>query len=242
MIGAALSLLVITGAKAQVLVKEKVDNEVTHRMFHWGIEGGVDVNYLNHLQGGETSNTRVGGFGGFLVDIGGGHFTFQPGLRYIYKGGETNNVYQDAFVRIETNNKLGFNYIEMPLNFVWHSGGRADGFMIGGGGYVAYAVSAHDNFTITTQSMLEGAPPATVISGSRKIELGNVDNGAERRWDAGLGAFIGYQFPIGVFLKAGMEWGFVNMRKNVITGEESARNQNGLFTLGYMFGHNKCKD
>jgi hypothetical protein len=228
MIGAALALLATTGVNAQNV--------------RWGIEGGVDLNYLRLLPGGETSNNKTGGFGGVLADIGGGHFTLQPGLRYIYKGGEFNNTYQDAFWRVETTSKLGLHYIEMPINVVWHSGGSANGFMIGAGGFVSYLAGGNDRFRITTQSMLEGAPPATVVEGHEDVNIDDVSKGGTSRWDAGIGTFIGYQFAGGVFLKAGAEWGMVDLRRNMLTGEYYARNTNVLFSLGYMFGHKKCKE
>lgn len=241
MIGAALTLFATTGANAQVVekVETKVD-DVVHRRVHWGIEGGVNLNWLTHLPGGESTDSRTGGFGGIVADIGGGHFTFQPSLRYIYKGGQTDNAYEAVYWRVQTNNKFGFHYIELPLNAVWHSGGTADGFMIGAGPFVSYLCGGSDKYRIETQSLLEGAPPATVAEGKRDLTIGHLAEGGTSRWDAGLGAFIGYQFPMGVNLKVGAEWGMVNLRRNLLTAEDYGRNTNVLFSLGYMFGHKKC--
>lgn len=228
----------VIGAALMLFATAKVNAQNVH----WGVEGGYNLNYLRLLPGAQTSDSRSGGFGGVLADIGGGHFTLQPGLRYIYKGGEFNNTYQDAFTRIQTKSRLGLHYIEMPLNVVWHSHDGAKGFMIGAGGFVSYLAGGSEKTSITAQSLVEGAPPATTVESDRSIDIDDVSKGGTARWDAGIDAFIGYQFEGGFFLKAAGEWGYVDLRKNMLTGEYYARNSNCLFSLGYMFGHKKCKE
>jgi hypothetical protein len=241
MIGAALALFA-GGAKAQVQSAPTVVNN--ERALHFGIEGGVSLNNLYHLQEDfQTSNMlKVGGIGGFVANIGSGRWSLQPGLRYITKGAEIESSYTNSLVHVESKDKLIFHYIEMPVNIVWHSGNWASNrFMIGAGGYVSYLANAQDKFKIKTTSMVEGAAPEVVNEGQRKLDVGNPDNGTNiRNYDAGVGGFIGYEMTSGLYVKAGAEASLLDLQKNVSLGKFYERNYNFLFTLGYMFGY-KCK-
>jgi hypothetical protein len=244
-IGAALALFTTTGANAQVVATPLADQIIDkdQRALHFGVEGGVTLNNLYHLQEDfQTSNMlKVGGHAGFLLNFGSGRWAVQPGLRYIMKGAEIEDSYQDALWHIETKHKLTFNYIELPLNIVWSSGNWGAGrFMVGFGGYAAYMFNAEEKFKVKTKSMLEGAPPETTVEGKRTLSRGNPDDHDVRSYDAGLGGFIGYQFTGGVYLKAGGEWSLVDLQKNVALGNFYERNYNFLFSVGYMFGY-KCK-
>jgi hypothetical protein len=241
MIGAALALFVAgTKAQAQVMTAP-VNNE---RALHFGIEGGVNLNNLYHLQDEfQTSNMlKVGGHGGFIANIGSGRWSLQPGLRYIMKGAQLESSYEDALIQVKSKNKLTFHYIEMPVNIVWHSGSwSSNRFMIGAGGFVSYLANAQDKFKIKTKSKIEGAAPEVINEGQRELPVGDPYDGTNlRNYDAGVGGFIGYQMASGVYVKAGAEASLLDLQKNVSLGKFYERNYNFLFTLGYMFGY-KCK-
>ncbi|MES2702274.1 MAG: porin family protein [Bacteroidota bacterium] len=238
----AAAMLVTMGANAQVMEKDIVKKE---RMLHWGVEAGLTLNNLYHLQDEfQTSNMlKVGGHGGVVANIGSGRWAFQPGVRYIMKGAVITTSSNTAITHTETKSKLTFHYVEMPLNIVWSSGNwSSNRFQVGAGPYVAYLANAQDKYKVKTKSTVNvDDEPKVVSEGQRQLEVGDpYKNNQLRNYDIGAGAFIGYQMASGVYVKAGAELGFLDLQKNNTLGKFYERNYNFLFTVGYMFGY-KCK-
>ncbi|MES2704355.1 MAG: porin family protein [Bacteroidota bacterium] len=235
-IAAAMSLFTM-GANAQVVKNE--------RSLHFGVEGGVNLNNLYHLQDEfQTSNMlKVGGHGGFIANIGSGRWAFQPGVRYIMKGAELTTSSNTATTRTETKNKLTFHYVEVPLNIVWSSGNwSSNRFMVGAGPFVSYLANAQDKYKVKTKNTInEDDEPKVVQEGQRQLAVGDpYKDNQLRNYDAGVGGFVGYQMASGMYVKAGAEASLLDLQKSNTLGKFHERNYNFLFTLGYMFGY-KCK-
>jgi hypothetical protein len=233
-IGAALMLFTM-GANAQVQVKNN------DRNLAWGIEGGVTLNNLYHLQEDfQTSNMlKVGGYGGLVANIGTGRWSLQPGLRYIMKGAELESSGDNGVgMSWKRKDKLTFHYIELPVNIVWHSGNwTSNRFSIGLGGYASYLVNAQDKHKLTTT--IEGVD--VVDEGSEKLPVGDPyrDNNL-RNYDLGLGGFLAYEMKSGLYIKAGAEVSLLDLQKSPTLGSFYERNYNFLGGIGYTFGY-KCK-
>jgi hypothetical protein len=239
--GTALMMMAM-GANAQVVATSPAK---AVSPIHLALEAGLNLNNLYKFGNDNytTSNMlKVGYHGGFAVNIGTGRFAVQPALRYSQKGGQIDGSFEDALVRVETKNKLTLHYVEMPLNFIYHFGYWGENrFMIGAGPYVAYLVNAQDKHK--TKVIIKETNDDIKDEGQRKVPVGDVENHPEnlRRMDAGVGAFLGYQFAGGLYLKAGTQFGLVDIQKGgTIYAPYNDRNYNFLFTLGYMAGY-KCK-
>lgn len=207
-----------------------------------GVEGGINLNNLaDHYENETTSNQIKTGFhAGVVADFGlGNHFSVSPGLRYSMKGGQEERNYNITNAAVEEKNKLSYHYVEVPVNLIYKTGMEGSGrFMIGVGPYVAYMVNAQNKYKTTTESIIDGQAVTTVDAGGRELKIGNDEDDEIKGFDYGGQAFIGYQLPMGVFVKGGSQVGFANTLRH---GSSSfmQKNYNFFLTLGYMFGGSK---
>jgi hypothetical protein len=209
-----------------------------------GGEAGINLNnLLDHYQGETVSNQiKVGWHAGFLADIGlGGHLAVQPGLRFSMKGGEetmsnTENV-GTGYVQTETKDKITLDYIELPVNVVYKFGASGNGFMIGVGPYLAYCVHAEDKYKSKVVTALNGENPQEIVDeGVVDLEIGNnKDEDNIKALDYGAQAFVGYQLPMGLFVKGGGQFGLANILPQG-SADFKSKNYNFYFTLGYLLG------
>lgn len=212
----------------------------------FGIEGGVNLNNLaDHYEDETNSNQIKFGFhAGVLGDIAvSPHFSVVPALRYNMKGGEVDreyNGYKPGTMTpavIEEKNKLTFHYVELPVNVVYKTGTEGSGrFMIGAGPYIAYMVNAQNKWNTTTRWYNENNEEVgNSDKGAEKLGIGEKEDDQVKALDYGAQAFIGYQMPMGMFIKGGTQVGFANtLPKGSSTFYQ--KNYNFFLTLGYMFG------
>ena len=149
------------------------------------------------------------------------NFSFQPALNFVQKG---------YIVKDETGTeKVTFNYLEVPLNFVYNTKIN-EGFFIGAGPSIAYGISGRDKFSGS------GMPPE-----NNKIKFGS---GAEevKTLDFGANALAGYRFKGGFMIS-----GNYNLGLNKINNDDGSGNngtiKNKYFSIkiGYIFSGNKRK-
>ena len=211
----------------------------------FGVEGGVNLNNLADKYEGETTSNQIktGFHGGVIADIGiTPHFSVVPGVRYSMKGGQEQRHYNTTVNGItavrEDKNKLSYHYVEVPVNVEYKTGMPGSGrFMIGAGPYVAYMVNAQNKYKNTTEMNINGEATETVDGGNRNLKIGNDPDDEIKGFDYGGQAFIGYQLPMGLFVKGGSQVGFANTLRNG-SSTFMQKNYNFFFTLGYLFGGN----
>ncbi len=202
----------------------KEDNTIyPRRRIHFGVEAGLNQNGLtdNH-----TPNVSTLGFhAGAILDLAlGSNLAFQPGLMYTQKGNRLQNM-----LDVSTQEKLKLHYLELPANLVWKIGDANNTrFMIGAGPYVAWLFSAQDKF--------QGSPDVDVL-GNVPVTA-NYQTDKLRKFDWGVGGFIGCEIPEGLYAKAGAEVGLRDMQENT-DGSWSNRNYNFQVSIGYILGYEK---
>jgi len=212
----------------------------------FGVEGGVNLNNLADHYENETSSNQIkfGFHAGVLGDVMvSPHFSVVPALRYSMKGGEVDKEYNSTLAGtsfssvVEEKNKLTYHYIELPINVVYKTGVEGSGrFMIGAGPYIAYMVNAQNKWNTTERWVNEqGENVGNSDKGAMKLGIGNDETDMVKALDYGAQAFIGYQMPMGMFVKGGTQVGFANtLPKGSSTFYQ--KNYNFFVTLGYMFG------
>lgn len=170
-----------------------------------------------------TSNIAIGSLtAGLLFNMElGEHFAIQPGLRYLTKGNKL-----ESNLDVETNEKLSLHYLELPANLIWKPGkvGNAR-IMIGGGPYIAYLAGSKERFQ--TPALSDGGD---VLPSAPQYSEKNIN---KTEW--GLDGFIGVQSPDGFFIKAGTEFGMMDLNKNS-TGSGYGSNYSMMVTVGYIIG------
>jgi len=139
----------------------------------------------------------------------GGFAAIGFGIEYIGKGAKLP----------EANGKIGLNYLEVPIHFLYHypiGSGNAYG---GIGPYFAYGVGGSDG---------------------GESNFGE-NNGGFKRFDAGAGFMLGYKLNIGVSLDAGYDLGLANIEyaSQDVKGHSRCFSINLGYQIGKLFVKNK---
>lgn len=181
--------------------------------------GAAFANYTSKVDG-ETDNadSKTGVTAGVLVDISTSkHFSFQPALNFIQKG--TKN--EETLNNVTEKTTLGINCIEVPLNFLYKSGGNSGSFFIGAGPSLAFALSGKLKFKDATNSM------------SEDIKFGSGDDDVMKALDLGANFTTGYCFRSGLMLSANYNKGLNNLFPH---GSDDGKLKSSYFgiKLGYL--------
>ena len=169
-----------------------------------------------------SPKSKTGITAGIVMDAPlGTNFNFQPALNFVQKGYK---------VKDETSKEtVNFNYLEVPLNFVY-STQKNEGFFIGAGPSIAYGISGKDKFTA------DGMP-----DDNQKVKFGSgVDE--VKAFDFGVNAIAGYKMKGGFMIAANYNLGLTKINNDDGSGDAGTI-KNNYFSLkiGYMFGGNKHK-
>ena len=144
------------------------------------------------------------------------NFSFQPALNFIQKGYKVKDQGSK-----ETAN---FNYLEVPLNFVY-STQKNEGFFIGAGPSLAYGISGKDKFTA------DGMP-----DDNQKIKFGSAADEV-KAFEFGLNALAGYMMKGGFIISGNYNLGLSKINNDDSSGDAGTiKNKYFSIKIGYFFG------
>lgn len=205
---------------------------------YFGPEVGVTMSQLsfeNSSAGfGTSSNSGLGLKVGGLIEVPfSNHWYFQPGLFFDMRNSTASQTY--------LNNKANdytwrINSLELPVNFVLKT--HQDGhhrLWFAVGGYVSYGLGGrleNTDYNAVPYSYYAGE----TVTLSNPIEYGANNPSSLSRLDYGAQANIGFEFPIGLFLRAGYSRGFANRAPYSNLEYNTSAIQ---FSIGYLFGGNR---
>ncbi|MGI8893082.1 MAG: porin family protein [Bacteroidia bacterium] len=220
-----LLILLISGfsfTQAQVTIGIKTDYNLSRIAGDWEdlLEDYADFNL-------ETFNIELnfdpkfkGGFnaGVYAEILISENFYLQPELMYSLKGvrfddsfdfeGEFGGFYADVNGDYEYRQSL--HYLELPVFAKYKSNG---GFILFGGPYIAYLLSAKGELiidaTYTTNAF--GFP----FSGNQEIERPGLEKENFKKIDFGIAGGIGYEFPFGLGINARYVKGLINISEDL---------------------------
>ncbi len=208
-----------------------------------GPEIGLNLSTINSRYNGnsQTDGVRPGLKVGGNIDIGVSRcFSIQPGLFYSMKGSA--NVDRRTFVNgsttvVEENTQdYRINYVEMPVNLLIRLGAPRAQFFFGGGPYVALALGGKAT-NIQTRSISNGNGSGGFTDRSDyTLNIGDNATDDVRPIDAGLNVNAGFQSRHGMFVRANMGFGMVNVLPNG-NDDNYMHNVNGTISLGFLMGH-----
>ena len=202
---------------------------------HFGPEIGATMSQLsfdNNSAGfGTSSNSGLGvKFGGILEVPFSNHWYFQPGLFFDMRNSTASQTY--------LNNKSNeyawhINSLELPVNFVLKThqeGHHRLWFAVGG--YISYGLGGR------LENTDYNAVPYTYYAGetvtlSNAIDYGSNNPSSLSRLDYGAQANVGFEFPVGLFIRAGYSMGFANRAPYSNLDYKSSCIS---LSLGYLFG------
>jgi hypothetical protein len=165
-----------------------------------GVTGGLSISNMRGTVGGvdQKKNSRTGLTFGMLVDVPvQDHFSFQPGLHYVQKGKEENQMSSGGKQTLAT----ALRYAELQLNFLYktnYTGTNEENFFIGAG--PAFSINFPSKYVTETG----GQKTETDITfGNEKENF--------RGFDFGANILGGFRFSNGFFISLNYTHGLRNL-------------------------------
>lgn len=192
-----------------------------------GFTTGVAISNYKVKVGGdnETGNTMAGFTAGILLDVPvGKHFSFQPAINFVQKGTKD----ETTFSGYKSTVKLNTNNLEMPLNFLYNSGGNKLNFFIGAGPSFSLGLSGKTKFSDGTNSA------------SENIKFGSGDDDNMKPIDVGANFISGISFNNRLLFSLNYNAGLNNLIPHP-ENEASAKSHYFGIKLGYMLNFGKRK-
>ena len=190
-----------------------------------GIQAGATFyNYKSTFESVSVkSDTKVG----FTIGVTsewplGSSINFAPALNFTQKGG----VEKDDFEGSEEKFTATFNYLELPLNFVYHTAGTGGSFFVGAGPVLGWGLGGKSK-------------SSTNSAEDEDIHFGNNDDDDLKAFELSANILAGYRFDNGFFVSANYNPGISDLSPE---GSDGKFHNNGFaIRLGYMFAKMKPK-
>lgn len=198
----------------------------------FGIQLGLTGALLQEKFGGTTGPTQsiTNVDPRIYADINYGHITVQPGLALFLKGGwgEAISYSSPNSNVLAATSELKLTYLQIPVNVLYNLPIKTGKFFVGGGPYIAMAVSGKNTAYFTAVNsggnVTQNKTETSVNFGSGANEL--------QRFDYGFNVLGGFRFNNGLDLGLGYGIGLAN-----ITNDSNfiAKNLTFSVTVGYFF-------
>lgn len=173
----------------------------------FGVKGGLN---LSNWVGSDADNTKmqVGFHIGGLMELPlSGNVYLQPELLLTQKGCKSEGTSYRPL------------YIEVPVNLMLKADVGTGKLTIGAGPYVAMGIAG------------KASEDGISIDLFKKIDV--LDAAMLKRFDAGLGVNVGYEFSNGFLANLGTSFGLINVPDD---GDASIKNSVVSLSVGYKFG------
>jgi hypothetical protein len=182
-----------------------------HANAQWrlGPEAGLNMsNIAEKADGNNNSNSIIPGARlGCIFDYEfNDNFSFQPGIFFsmmgCYRPGS--NTFFQGLTTVIPNVTTSINYAHIPVNFIYKSSLGPGRVFIGGGPYLAWAITGQNK----TEAYNVGAQSGKASTDNIKF---GTDSSSTKALDYGLNITAGYELPSGLLFRAGYSYGFSNL-------------------------------
>lgn len=164
-------------------------------------------------------DTKVGFTAGILYSIPiANNFSFTPALNFTQKGGKYNSQ--------GISDNITINYLEMPLNVLYHFSKDGNGFFIGAGPDFGWGISGKEKSSLDS------------LSDSHDIKFGK--DGDLKPFEFSANILAGYKLSNGLFIAANYNPGISDIAPDDpgVTGGKF-HNNGFAIRIGYIFGSAK---
>ena len=186
-------------------------NAAVSAQMRFGVKGGLNLANIS-INPAQTGTSSLLGFhGGLVLDAPlSESISIQPSLLFSQKGF---SVDQSSIT-----SKTTFNYLEIPVNFLYNV---TDALTVGAGPYLGYALSASSKATLNGQTQTKDADFDKEVN----------------RIDYGLNITAGYEVIEGLVVSANYSLGLANLNKNAATSSSVTIKNNVIgFSVTKFFG------
>jgi hypothetical protein len=202
----------------------------------FGINAGLNLSTLSYSSSGQTNATSsLAGFHiGAFADFGLGAVSIQPGILYTTKGGKDDvsgtSTVGSSTLTYHATDQINLNYIEVPVNVLYHIPVVVGNIFIGGGPYVAMGVSGKEK-TSDTYTQTGGSTASGSSASESNLSFGN-SSGDIKNPDYGINLLGGIRLKSGLLFSAGYGFGLANLSN--VSGSKTKNNGFSL-SIGYSF-------
>ena len=162
---------------------------------------------------------------GVVADLGiSEHFSVQPGIFYSMKGGKTTYDINAFIISLSAEQTTKLNYIDIPVMALYKFDVGPGKLFAGIGPNVGIGIGGQIKTSVLG------------IDSTSDVEFGS-DSGQIKRIDFGGNVNVGYELPMGLYLRLSYNMGFANLSNVPV---ETYKNMGFGVSVGYMFG-NKAK-
>ena len=206
--------------------------------FSFGIQGTGNLSdaAINKEEGFDINKKMRAMPGGGIVVVYqvGQHVALRSGVNYLQHGirFDMEGIYQweGQDIAYKAIAKSNLNYIQVPVNILYTTGGSAVQFFAGGGPFVNYGISGKTKLETTYKA--PGEDPFTEKEESDAFKKESDGGSGFSRTDFGVGAIAGIKIWNGFFVNAGYQFSLSNINSN----EDGKYKNRGLqVTIGKMF-------
>lgn len=193
-------------------------NSLVSAQIRFGVKGGLNlanVSVTPTIPKGTTMSNLIGFHGGIILDVPlSEKISIQPNLLFSQKGIKSTS--SNSTILLDS--KIALNYIEIPINVMFHA---TDALSIGGGSYLGYVLSGVSTSTVT-------------FSGKTETMTKDADFDRDlKRLDFGLNITAGYEVSNGLIINANYSLGLGNISAEPAT---TVKNNVISFSLTKFFG------
>jgi hypothetical protein len=186
-------------------------NASINAQMRFGVKGGLNLASISTSDKTVPTSSALGFHGGIVLDAPlSESISIQPNLLFSQKGFSL-----DAS---GISSKVTFNYIEIPVNFLYNA---TDALTIGAGPFLGYALSASAKTTFNGQTQ------------TTDVDFDN----KSQRVDYGLNITAGYEIIEGLVISANYSLGLANLNKDATTSSTNTIKNNVIgFSVTKFFG------
>ena len=153
--------------------------------------------------------------------------SFQTGVLYTTKGGIPYSSSETSDNPYSRKDMLRLDYLELPVNVLYHLPIGIGKFFIGGGPYIGVGISGKQSYTIVDNTEYQNK----AIKGNTNVTYGS-DYNDIKTTDFGLGAQIGFVLKNGLLIRASYGYGLTNISNDP---RYKGENKTLGLSLGYSF-------
>jgi len=198
-----------------------------------GISAGLNQSSMSSTSNGSTQGTSslTGFHAGVFADFGLGSISIQPGIYYSTKGAKDDEsgtqVSGSTTYTYHGTATVKLNYIEVPVNVLYHVPVVAGDIFVGGGPYVAMGISGKSDASLT----LTGGGVTSSASQSSTVTFGSGSNDVKNP-DYGINLLGGIQLKNHILFSVGYGFGLANLDN---TSGSTTKNNVFRLSVGYSF-------
>jgi len=193
----------------------------------------------------QKNKMKIGFVAGVVAEIPiTGQLAFRPELNFVQEGTKYSNIDNDVFGTYYETNKITLNYIQVPLNVIYHMPVGMGSVFFGLGPVAEIGLSGKNKYHYNSTVDPDFNKDYKIKFDGKSIDdlnNGNGDGNSHlKRFDVGLNVIAGYKLAMGVFAKIGYSHGLMDISPDKKADNDYDRNsfKNSSFnlTIGYMLG------